>query len=233
MKLAIMQPYFLPYLGYFQLMAAADRFVVYDDVRFIKRGWINRNRILVKGCGHLFTVPLCGASQNRNLNEIQLTAETAWKEKLLRTIELAYRRAPYFGEAFPLVRDVVNFAERNLAAYLLNGLLAVRSHLAITSEVISTSAIYDNRQLKGPARILDICQREGATVYINARGGRDLYDPARFRREHVALRFLEPWPIKYRQFASEFCPSLSIIDVLMFNSREETKTFLSHFELKP
>ena len=104
MKLAIMQPYFLPYLGYFQLMAAVDRFVVYDDVRFIKGGWINRNRILVKGRDHLLTVPLSGASPNRNINEIQLTTQTAWKKKLLRTVELAYRRAPYFEQIFPPCR---------------------------------------------------------------------------------------------------------------------------------
>jgi hypothetical protein len=223
MKLAIMQPYFLPYLGYFQLMAAVDRFVVYDDVRFIKGGWINRNRVLVKGRDHLLTVPLSGASPNRNINEIQLITETAWKEKLLRTVEFAYRRAPYFEQIFPLVREVVNFAECNLAAYLLNGLLAIRDYLGIWTNVIATSADYQNRELKGAARILDICRREKAIVYVNASGGKELYDPDTFGANGITLRFLEPLDFRYEQFGGEFQPSLSIVDVLMFNPVEKVR----------
>jgi WbqC-like protein family len=232
MKLAIMQPYFLPYLGYFQLMAAVDRFVVYDDVRFIKRGWINRNRILLKGRDHLFTVPLHEVSQNRNINEIELVAEKVWKEKLLRTIKLAYSRAPCFPEIFPLLSAIINFAERNLAAFLLNALLTVRSYLDISTQIVTTSGIYQNRELTGAARILDICRKEGATIYVNASGGRTLYEADMFQAHEIALRFVEPLELRYKQFGRYFQPSLSIIDVLMFNSREETRSLLSRFELK-
>ena len=220
MKLAVMQPYFLPYLGYFQLMSAVDRFVVYDDVRFIKRGWINRNRILVNGRDHLFTVPLSDASQNRYINEIRLVAETAWKGKLLRTIELAYRRAPCFEQTYPLVREIVNFPERNLAAYLRNGLLAIRDYLGILTTIIATSDAYQNRELKGAARILDICRREKASVYVNASGGKELYDRDTFRSNGIALRFVEPLDFRYEQFGGEFQAALSIVDVLMFNPVE-------------
>lgn len=223
MKLAIMQPYFLPYIGYFQLLAVVDRFVIYDDVRFIKRGWINRNRILVKGREYLFTIPLQGASQNRDINQIQLIAEQGWREKLLRTIELAYRRAPHFAEVFPLLREIVNFPECNLAVYLRNSLSAIRNYLALSTELIATSAIYNNRQLKGPARILDICRQEKATTYVNASGGKELYDPELFRANGITLRFLEPIDFEYDQFGEEFQPGLSIIDVLMFNPLEKVR----------
>jgi WbqC-like protein family len=233
MKLAIMQPYFLPYLGYFQLMAAVDKFVIYDDVRFINRGWINRNRILVKGRDHLFTVPLRGASQNRNINEIAVVAEKSWREKLLRTFELAYSRAPRFVEVFPLVRTIVNFAESNLAGYLRNGLLTIKNYLALPTKIIATSAIYNNRELKGPVRILDICRKEKATTYVNAIGGKDLYEPELFRAHGITLRFLDPTHLEYEQFGAEFQPGLSIVDVLMFNSVDEVRRFLAQAELKP
>ena len=224
MKLAIMQPYFLPYIGYFQLMSAADKFVVYDDVNFIQRGWINRNRILLNGREHLFVVPLRGASQNRRINEIALVAETSWREKLLRTVKHAYRQAPRFDEVFPLISDIVNFDEQNLARYVLNSLRTITSYLAIRSELIPTSAIYGNQSLRGQDRILDICRREQASLYLNLSGGRELYDPEQFRAHDITLRFLKPAEIKYDQFRSSFRPHLSIVDVLMFNPREKVKS---------
>jgi WbqC-like protein len=233
MKLAIMQPYFLPYLGYFQLMAAVDKFVIYDDVRFIQRGWINRNRILLHGNEHLFVIPLRGASQNQRINQIELLPEAKWREKLLQTLRHAYHRAPKFKSAFPLVYEIINFAEQNLAAYLLNSLRMIKSYLSIETDLVPSSAIYQNQSLKGQARILDICQREKASVYLNLSGGKNLYDPESFRRYGITLRFLESAPIRYQQFDSEFYPSLSIVDMLMFNSREGAKNLLSQFELKP
>ncbi|HEV3147205.1 MAG TPA: WbqC family protein [Chthoniobacterales bacterium] len=224
MKLAIMQPYFLPYIGYFQLMAAADRFVVYDDVNFIRRGWINRNRILLHGYEHLFVIPLRGASQNRRINEIALVTKTTWREKLLSTIRHAYRQAPEFREVFPLVSDIVNFAEEGLAGYLLNSLRMIKSYLAIRTELIPTSAIYGNRSLKGHDRILDICRQEQASIYLNLSGGKGLYDPELFRANGIALRFLEPTEINYDQFGGPFRGCLSIVDVLMFNSPEKIKS---------
>ncbi len=171
LKLAIMQPYILPYLGYFQLMAAVDRFVIYDDVAFIKGGWINRNRILLDGRDHLFALPLRRASQNRLINQISLVAETDWPEKLLKTLRHAYRRAPYFSEFFPLAEEIVRSAERNLANYLRQSLFAIKNYLAIQTKIIPTSAVYENRHLKGETRILDICRQEGATTYLNPSGG--------------------------------------------------------------
>jgi hypothetical protein len=233
MKLAIMQPYFLPYLGYFQLMAAVDKFVIYDDVNFIKGGWINRNRILLNGREHLFTVPLKGASPNRLINQIELVANTSWKRKLINTIGQAYGTAPYFEKVFPLIHKIIDHREQKLSTFLLRGLERIKAYLDIGTALVPTSSIYNNRHLKGEERVLDTCRQENANVYINAPGGRELYDAEHFRRNNVALRFLEPSLIKYRQCGAEFCPSLSIIDVLMFNSRDEVKAFLSEVEIKP
>jgi WbqC-like protein family len=233
MKLGIMQPYFLPYIGYFQLMAAVDKFVAYDDVNFIKGGWINRNRILLNGHEHLFTVPLVKASPNRLINEIELVGRTGWKRKLMDTLDQAYRQAPYFQQVLPLIREIVHYHEQSLSKYLVHGLSKIKTYLDIATELVPSSSKYDNRNLKGEERVLDICRQERATVYINPAGGHALYDPEHFRANGVSLRFLEPRPIEYRQSGSEFHPWLSILDVLMFNSREEAKALLSMAELRP
>lgn len=227
LKLAIMQPYILPYLGYFQLMAAVDRFVIYDDVAFIKGGWINRNRILLDGRDHLFALPLRRASQNRLINQISLVAETDWPEKLLKTLRHAYRRAPYFGEFFPLAAEIVRSAERNLANYLRQSLFAIKNYLAIQTTIIPTSAVYENRHLKGEARILDICRQEGATTYLNPSGGEELYNPDTFHSTGVALHFLEATSPAYQQFGQPFVPRLSIVDALMFNPPAKVRSWLS------
>jgi len=233
MKLAIMQPYFLPYLGYFQLIAAVDKFVIYDDVQFIKGGWINRNRLLLHGCEHLFTAPLVGASPNRLISELELVTKTNWRRKLLRTIEQAYQTATQFGEVIPVLSEIIMFPERQLSGYLLHSLEKLKSYLEIPTALVASSAIYRNEELKGQARILDICRKEGASVYVNASGGRQLYDSAAFREQGIDLRFLESEPFEYDQGTTQFHPALSIIDVLMWNARAKAKTFLSRVGLNP
>ena len=226
-KLAVMQPYFLPYLGYFQLMAAVDKFVIYDDVAFIKRGWINRNRILVHDREHLLSLPLRRASQNRLINEISLGSDLRWRNKLVDTIRHAYRQAPQFTDVFPLVRRVLECPEENLALYLRYSLLAFKGYLEIQSRVVPTSAIYANQSLKGEARILDICEREGATEYFNPSGGSELYSREAFRARGVALHFLEAMTPEYPQFGDIYQPRLSIVDVLMFSPLEKVKLWLA------
>ena len=228
MKLAVMQPYFLPYIGYYQLMAAADKFLLYDDVNFIKGGWINRNRILLDDQEYLFVIPLCGASQTRLINEIDLMPETNWRTRLLKTIRHAYRRAPEFERVFPILSEIVNFTENNLSRYLRNSLQRIKDYLTIRTELIPSSAIYDNRSLKGQDRILDICRQEQASVYLNLSGGRELYDPDIFRAKGIVLRFLEEPEIRYEQLSDPFRARLSIIDVLMCNSVKKIQSdFLS------
>lgn len=230
-RLAIMQPYFLPYIGYFQLMAAVDKFVVLDDVNYINRGWINRNHLLVNGSVHTFTVPLRGASQNRLICEIELDDAQAWREKLLRTIRHAYRKAPCYAEVSALVERLINYPSSRLDAFLLHSIREIARYLSLDVEIVDSSRIYDNAQLKGQERILDICRREQASVYINAIGGMKLYDSSRFSERLVSLRFLRPRPIMYAQGHDTHVSWLSILDVLMFNEASEVKKLLHENEL--
>ena len=231
-KLAIMQPYFMPYIGYLQLMAAVDRFVLFDDVGFINRGWINRNRILVGGREHMITIPLRAASQNLLINQIAVSDDVAWRGKLLKTIDQSYRKAPFHAETMPLVQDIVGCPDPMLAPFLRHSLSALHAWLDLPCQLVATSAHYDNQHLKGAQRIVDICRQEQASVYVNAPGGRDLYAPADFAAHGIALRFLKPRLDVYDQGTAPFTPGLSIIDVLMQQGRAATRHALFSAELE-
>ncbi|HEX8397609.1 MAG TPA: WbqC family protein [Pyrinomonadaceae bacterium] len=230
MKIAVMQPYLFPYIGYFQLLNAVDKFVVFDDVNFIKKGWINRNNILVNGQKYLFTVPLKDASQNKLIKEIEI-AEGDWQKKFLKTLSQSYKKAEFFDETFALIEKTVYSGESFIAKLILGSLLLLKDALGINTEIVPSSEIYNNRELKAQDRILDICKQEKASEYVNPAGGTELYDRRNFSENGVKLFFLKPQPFTYRQFGDEFVPHLSIIDVLMFNGAAGTRELLSKYDL--
>ena len=230
MTIAIMQPYFLPYIGYMQLMNAVDTFVVYDDVAFINRGWVNRNRMLVNGQEYMFTVPLKDASQNKRICDITLADDPKWRSKLLRTIEQSYRKAPYYGTVYPLIEKIINFTADTITQLILNSLVELNQFLNIQTKLIPSSTIYQNGHLKAQERILDICQQEQATHYINPVGGMELYDKDVFAKANIKLNFMQSRRIEYPQFnRSEFMPWLSILDILFFNDLHTVKAMLEEF----
>ena len=231
MRLAIMQPYIFPYIGYFQLIKAVDKFVLYDDVNFINRGWINRNRILVNGSDSMFTIPLKDASQNKLINEIDVNWDNNWKGKFLKTIEQAYKKAPFYENILPIIEKTIEVQEVQFNKIIENNLRLICEYLEIKTEIISSSTIYQNTDKKAQERILDICLHEKANHYINPIGGLELYDKEIFANENMQMNFIKSSPVEYKQFKNEFVPWLSMIDVLMFNSKEEINKFLDNYEL--
>lgn len=229
--IAIMQPYFLPYIGYFQLLAAVDKFVVLDDVNFINRGWVNRNRLLLNGVTHTFTVPLCGASQNKLICDIELVRELNWRDKLTRTIRQAYGQAPCYARVSALIGCLVDYPSVRLDEFLLNSIRQIVNCLSLEVEIVSTSRIYQNAHLKGQERILDICRQERADVYINPIGGESLYDRASFLEQGIKILFLRSRPVRYPQGKHEYIPWLSILDVLMFNEPSAVRQLLAEMDL--
>lgn len=234
MKLAIMQPYLFPYVGYFQLIHAVDTFVIYDDVAFIKQGWIARNRILINGQASFFNVPVRHASSFTLIRDTAIDDDPQhrrWTEQLLKTFETAYRRAPQFARVFPLLEAVFGRKTARVADLAAASLKAVADFLEISTRFVETSTVYGNADLKGEARVLQICAAERASAYVNASGGAALYSRDRFDAQGVQLMFLEPRPIEYRQFNAAFVPWLSIVDVLMFNPRERVRELLDQYDL--
>jgi hypothetical protein len=230
MKLAIMQPYFFPYIGYFQLINAVDKFVILDDVNFITRGWINRNRILVNGKEYLFTIPIRKASQNMLICECEL-ALANWQEKLQKTIEYNYKKAPYYRDCHGILSTILSSSENNLSKLLTFQIKVLCNYLDINTVIVESSRVYKNQNLKSEEKILDICIQETADKYYNAIGGKNLYDRSVFRNKNIELYFLSSQPVIYEQFEKDFKPFLSIIDVMMFNNVSKIKNLLNKYEL--
>ncbi|MCU1722456.1 WbqC family protein [Pseudomonas sp. 5P_5.1_Bac1] len=228
---AIMQPYLFPYIGYWQLLHASDCFVVYDDVNYINRGWINRNRILINNEPGLITLPLLQASQNRKIRDIEIAPHVQWQRRLLRTLEMTYRKAPCFDQVFPLLEQILGHDERNLAAFLSHQLHTLARFMGLQTRIVTSSAAYRNDDLAAQERILDICRQERATQYINAQGGRALYEPAAFAEQGIDLRFIAMRPLPYRQRGEGFTPYLSIVDALMEVGPDGIGSHLAAYDL--
>lgn len=226
-----MQPYIFPYIGYFQLINSVDKFVIYDDVNFINKGWINRNRILNNGKDSLFSIPLKEASQNKLINEIEVNWDANWKSKFLKTIEQCYKKAPYFQEVSTIIAQTLYVDNESISKVIVNNLRLICNYLTIKTEIISSAAIYQNTHLKAQERILDICLQENATQYINPIGGLELYDKDIFEAKGIVMNFIKSNPVEYPQFKNNFVPWLSMIDVMMFNSKEEINQYLNNYEL--
>ena len=228
MNLAVMQPYLFPYIGYWQLIDAVDIFVIYDDVNFIKQGYINRNNILQKQKSHLFTLELIGASPNKKINDIKIGGNS---NKLLRTIKQNYSKAPFYKDVFPVLEEILNNEEKELSKFLGFSLVKIAKYLNIDTKFLYSSDIKNDKTFKAQDRLIEMSKILNATGYINSIGGIELYDKEVFSQNAINLSFLKTHEISYKQFNNEFVPNLSIVDVLMFNSKDNIKNMLTQFEL--
>ena len=232
MILGMMQPYFYPYLGYWQLMNYVDEYIIYDDVNYIKGGWINRNRIKLNGEPAYFGISVKKASQNKKINEHEIFMPDSDKEKLLMKVKMAYGKAPYFKDVYELFKDTVYCEKTNLAEYLKNLNIKTAEYMGITTKIYSATELNFDHTNRAQARIIDICRLRGASEYINAIGGKELYDKQLFSENGIKLSFLKmDTDIVYPQGKSLFIPSLSILDVLMFNSKEEIQALLNRYSI--
>jgi len=220
MTLAIMQPYFFPYIGYFQLIAAVDVFIVYDNIKYTKKGWINRNRMLQNGKDAMFSLPLKSDSDSLDVCERELAADFN-RDKLLNKLKGTYRHAPYFEQAFPLVERIVRYEKANLFRYLHHSIVKICEYLEIKTEIRISSGIAMDHGLKNQDKVIALCKAVGANTYVNAIGGMELYSKETFLKQGIDLKFIRSRPFEYAQFGDAFVPWLSIIDVMMFNSKEE------------
>ncbi|MBC7604851.1 MAG: WbqC family protein [Ramlibacter sp.] len=227
MRLAVMQPYFFPYVGYFALAATCDRFVFYDDVGYIKNGWINRNRILLGREPAYITVPLLNASASKRIDEVTIANAQPWKRKMLESVRHGYANAPYFEPVDALVRSVLDAQDDRIAELAKSSVRAVCDYLEVATDFVASPAGYGNSQLRGAERVKDICTREAATEYWNLPGGRDLYAESDFASAGLALRFVQVDATPYPQFSSSFQPFLSIIDVLMHNAPAQVREMVA------
>ncbi len=229
-SIGIMQPYFLPYIGYFQLICAVDEFVIYDNIQYTKQGWINRNRILQNGIDSYITLPLKKDSDFLDVRDRYL-AESFNRNKLFRQIDIAYHKAPYYEKVRELIYNIIFFTNNNLFEYVYHSVHEVCKYLEIETPIIISSQLpYDNK-LSGQDKVLAICKIKKADRYINAIGGMNLYHAGTFMKENMELRFIKTNLCPYTQFGNEFIPALSIIDVMAFNDKYQVQRMLKEYQL--
>ncbi|WP_027961064.1 WbqC family protein [Halomonas halodenitrificans] len=228
MKLAVMQPYLFPYIGYFQLIYASDLFFIYDDVSFIKQGYINRNNILTANGTTRFTVSVPGASSNKLISDLEFSADVS---KFLKSLEQSYSKADYFAVIFPMVCDILENDDRSIAKVCQKSYQAIFSYLGIEKQFKKTSELDYDRSASARDRLIALCHKFGADCYINAPGGRSLYAKTDFSEQGVDLKFIDSLPVEYQQSNREFVPNLSIIDVLMNCSPDEVVNLMKQYEL--
>lgn len=225
-----MQPYFLPYIGYFQLIQAVDLFIVYDNIKYTKKGWINRNRMLLNGADTTFSLPLKKDSDYLNVVQRELSPGFD-RQKFLNQLKGAYSRASQFNAVWPLVERIVKYENNNLFHYIHNSIIEVCQYLDIKARICLSSEISIDHELKSQDKVIALCKAVQASIYINASGGIDLYSNEVFNEAELQLGFINPLPFKYEQLGNEFIPWLSIIDVLMFNHIDSIKRQLNQYEL--
>jgi hypothetical protein len=233
MKLAIMQPYFMPYIGYFQLINTVDKFIFYDEVTFIKKGWINRNRMLLNNQPKMFTIPLTNASSNNLIKDVLISDDKykEWRRSFLRSLMFSYKKAKNYNKVQPLIENVLSGSPKHISDLAIKSVMEVSKYLELQTEFETytqdSGVIYDSAQ----DRVLSICSREQATIYINPIGGTELYSVSDFEKKNIELYFLQSSKSIYKQFSNEFVPFLSIIDILMFNDKKEIINMFENFEL--
>ena len=223
MRVGILQPYLLPYIGYFQLMAHVDQIVLYDDAQYTKKGWINRNRFQANGVEQKFTVPLERASDFLEIRDRRI-APSYTPTSILNQLTNAYQKSPNFPVVIEQMERVFNFPNHNLFLFLLNSIKVINQYLEIQTPITISSEIFAARGLKGKERVVRICKELGADTYINPQNGKSLYDKTDFEAQGLQLLFLEANLTEYHQSRLPFLPGLSILDVMMWESESEVKS---------
>jgi len=234
MRIAIMQPYLFPYLGYFQLMNAADKFLLLDDANYIKRGWVNRNNILLQEKPFRFTLPLQKVSQFKKINETLIATDTNWRKSFMASLYMAYHKSVFYNDISEMIRGIIYSDEPSLSVLLHKSLQLVADYIGIKTPMISLSSSVSENSFKGEERILHLCSMHSADEYINLPGGRHLYSAEHFYRASVRLLFIEPHLPAYSQLQQgAFVPGLSIIDVLMNNPTDSVLKMAQDYDIVP
>lgn len=232
MKVAIHQPYFIPYIGYWQLINSVELFAIADNYNYIKKGWINRNRILNGDRIQYFNISVEQISQNRYIcDHVIKPIGPIDKKKKLKQLEGAYHRAPYLSDGLELMDRMLSFEGNNLADFLYESIRMVCEYLRIETPIVRTSDYEQDPSLRFADRVYDYCHQMGADTYHNLIGGLELYSFEEFKAHGIDIAFLEAIPYPYPQSSSQFEFGLSIIDIIMNNSVDDIQPMLDSYRL--
>ena len=228
MKLGVMQPYFFPYLGYFDLINSVDHWIVADSVQYIRHGWINRNRIHHSQSDWKYIIaPVRKCPLGTPIHKIK-TVNSEWRMSILRSLHHYKKHAPFFKRTYELVEECLETKETSLAPLNVSILARTCSYLEIPFkwEYLSELDLPMDAANSPEELAILISRTAGATEYINPPGGADLYNPEKFKQHGIDLRIKNIIDFQYNCSPYEFIPYLSIIDVLMWNTPHTIRKYL-------
>lgn len=236
MNVVIMQPYFFPYLGYFNLLHSSDLFILLDDVQFIRRGWINRNRIQLVEAPLSFTVPVAKASRDTPINRTLISPDhfAGFADKFAKQLKAAYGTAPFYKDVATLVEKTLGGPHDTVAQLAERSIREVMDYVGLKRNIRLASALEpeaSGKHLKGEERLIHIARAVGASHYNNPPGGRELYSSDAFAAAGIALRFVRPHLPPYDRPAP-FIPGLSILDALMYIPPEEITGMMAQYSVE-
>jgi len=247
-----MQPYFFPYLGYFQCIHAVDRYILYDNINYIKEQWVHRNRILINMSPRYLRLVLVKKSSFIKIRDTKLVANPSWRKENLKSLFLGYKSAPYFDQVYPVMESLMMYDTDSLSDFNSIAIIQIATLLEIPTKIVPNSASYFDieEKLANPEslevltkkyrltdyaqkklRIFEICSKENATTFINAIGGQELYHKSEFLQNGIQLLFVNSHDYTYDQNSDQFHPHLSIIDVLFHCGVEGTKKMIPNYTL--
>ncbi|ULC60556.1 WbqC family protein [Flaviramulus sp. BrNp1-15] len=234
MKLGIMQPYFFPYLGYFSLIDATDFWVVFDEVQFIRHGWVERNRVQNSDGGWQYIkVPLVKAPRQNLIKDTFIRFNENWESKILAQLTCYKKKAPYYNQVINLLEKIFEKKNKDITSLNILVLKKVCEYIGMefNYDVFSQTEMDFSSTIKKPGDwALQISKYYEASTYVNPYGGIDIFDRENFQKEGIGIKFLKNNLDIYNQRNKKFEPGLSIIDVLMFNSPKETKKLIESYK---
>ena len=236
MKLGIMQPYFLPYLGYISLIKHTDMFILLDEVQFIRHGWIERNRILKPDKDWQYIqVPLQKHTQTAVIKDIKINNEIEWEKKIFAQIEHYKKKALYYRKVVDLLKNIFSKKHATIAELNQDALHAVCDYLSVKNDIriYSEMGLTIDPVFESDEWALNISKAMNASEYRNPPGGVSIFHKEKYEKENIALVFHELNLEEYSQNTNhDFIPGLSILDVMMFNTPEKISQMLDNFTVK-
>lgn len=227
MRVALMQPYFFPYIGYFDLLASSDLFVFYDDAAYSRGGWVSRNRVAADGKEfNYIRLTVDRAPLGTPINGVRLKSPEDDRNHLLSLLHNVYRRAPYYNEVVAVIEKVFCDGGGGLSQVAAASICSCAEYLGLGAPVLYSSAIEYDRAMGAQGKVISICKSINASHYVNLTGGRELYCESEFLRNDISLIFTEPADFLYDTGKRPFVPNLSIIDVMMWVDPLEIKKYL-------
>lgn len=223
--IAIHQPNFLPWLGFFHKVAKADCFVFLDDVEYSKRAVTRRVRVILGGNWHWLTIPISNAKDSSKISELKL-APTDWRSKHLRMLSAAYSKAPYFDQFFPVLEDVYGFAEDNLARFNVAAIERICAHLNLPASFRTSSELISEG--KGESKLVAIVKELGGRIYFSGNGAKNYQSEQFFSDNRISLEYSNFCERPYSQDTEDFVPGMSIVDALFNLSAPQVMALINH-----